>query len=101
MAVYVDDMFATYGHMKMCHMFADSTGELLEFADKIGVARKWIQKQGTYKEHFDICSSKRTKALALGAVAITYPEGVKKLIDERKEHLANGRAIMQYMEGRG
>lgn len=88
MTVFVDDMFATYGRMKMCHLFADSQEELLEFVDKIGVQRKWIQYPGTLREHFDICSSKRLKALSLGAVAITYPEGVKVLMDARK--LASG-----------
>lgn len=99
MTVYVDDMFAPYGRMKMCHLFADSTAELLEFVDKIGVQRKWIQKQGTYREHFDICSSKRDKALSMGAVSIAYPQGVKELIDKRKEHLENGRAIINAMGG--
>lgn len=92
MTVYVDDMFANYGRMKMCHLFADSTEELLEFVDKIGVQRKWIQKQGTIREHFDICSSKRDKAIAIGAVQITYPGDVKTLIDKRKEALKAAQA---------
>ena len=85
MAVYVDDMFAPYRHMKMCHLFADSTDELLAFVDKIGVQRKWLQHPGTYREHFDICTSKRDLAIANGAIQITYPEGVKALIDKRKQ----------------
>ena len=47
MTVYVDNMQASYGRMKMCHMVADSTDELLAMADRIGVARKWLQKAGT------------------------------------------------------
>lgn len=70
--VYVDDMKAKYGRMIMCHMIADSKEELLEMADKIGVARKWIQKEGTPLEHFDICLSKRTLAIEHGALAITW-----------------------------
>ena len=36
--------------------------------DRIGVARKWIQHQGDHvREHFDICSSKRVKAVSEGA----------------------------------
>jgi hypothetical protein len=71
MAVYVDNMKAGFGRMKMCHMIADTTEELLEMVDKIGIKRKWIQDKGTYLEHFDICLSKRKKAVELGAKEIT------------------------------
>lgn len=91
MTVYVDDMFASYGRMKMCHLFADSQQELLEFVDKIGVQRKWIQHAGTIREHFDICSSKRDKAIAIGAKAISYPGDVKLLIDKRKAAIKEAR----------
>lgn len=67
MSVYVDNMRAPFGRMKMCHMMADSTEELLAMADHIGVARKWIQYPGTAKEHFDIALSKRALAVAAGA----------------------------------
>lgn len=50
MTIYVDNMRANYGRMKMCHMVADSTDELLAMADRIGVARKWLQKAGTAHE---------------------------------------------------
>lgn len=55
----------------MCHMTADSTAELLDMADRIGVARKWIQYQGTWKEHFDIALSKRALAVKFGAIEET------------------------------
>lgn len=71
MAVYVDDMQAAYGRMKMCHMAADTTEELLAMADQIGVARKWIQFPGTPKEHFDIALSKRALAVKAGAIEVT------------------------------
>jgi len=58
----------------MCHMIADSTEELLEMADKIGVKRKWIQWAGTPKEHFDICLSKRAMAVLQGAEEISQRE---------------------------
>lgn len=63
MAVYIDLMNAGFGRMKMCHMMADTTEELVQMADKIGVARKWIQHSGTAHEHFDICLSKKKKAI--------------------------------------
>lgn len=65
--VYVDDMHLTemgrFGRMRMCHMIADSTEELLNMAALIGIGARHIQKAGTYKEHFDICVSMRKKAL--------------------------------------
>ncbi len=92
MTVYVDDMNAPFGRMKMCHMFADSTEELQAMADRIGVQRKWIQYPGTIREHFDIALSKRALAVAAGAVEIEYPGGVKKLMDERKQKLLEANA---------
>lgn len=70
MSVYVDDMQAEFRGMIMCHMIADSTAELLQMVDKIGVQRKWIQYPGSPKEHFDICLSKRTLAIKHGAIEI-------------------------------
>lgn len=83
MTVYVDDMRAQYGRMVMCHMLADSTEELLKMADTIGVARRWIQKPGTPYEHFDISLDRRRKAVAAGAVEITWREA-GKIIRERR-----------------
>ncbi len=84
MAVYVDNMRADFGNMKMCHMIADSRKELLAMVDKIGVRRKWIQKKGTYAEHFDICLSKRKLAVAAGAKEVTVRELVTKMYKRRK-----------------
>lgn len=72
--VYVDNMNMPYGRMIMCHMIADTTEELLEMADKIGVARKWIQKKGTYQEHFDISLGAKKKAIEAGAKEISMRE---------------------------
>lgn len=68
MSVYVDNMRAPFGRMVMCHMMADTTEELLTMADKIGVNRKWIQNHGTPREHFDIALTKRSLAIANGAI---------------------------------
>lgn len=72
MTVYVDDMYAPYGSMRLCHMLADTTEELLAMADRIGVQRRWIQHAGTHKEHFDIATTKRSMAVQAGAVRITW-----------------------------
>jgi hypothetical protein len=74
MAVYVDNARLPYGRMMMCHMVADSREELDAMADRIGVKRKWIQKPGTPREHYDICLSARAKALAAGAKEIGWRE---------------------------
>ncbi len=71
MTIYVDNMRAAYGRMLMCHMAADTTDELLAMADKIGVARRWLQKAGTHHEHLDICMSKRAAAVKAGAIEVT------------------------------
>ena len=72
--VYIDSMNARYGNMIMCHMIADTTAELIQMADTIGVKRKWIQYPGTPKEHFDICITKKQLAIANGAKEITWRE---------------------------
>ncbi len=74
MPVYVDNMRAPFRRMKMCHMVADTHDELVAMADKIGVARRWIQKPGTSQEHFDIALSKRKLAVENGAVEVTMRE---------------------------
>lgn len=91
--VYVDDMYnfkkhgtdiGRYGRMKMSHMIADTTEELLQMANKIGIQRKWIQNAGTANEHFDICMSKRKKAIQLGAKEITWRETGEFVLARRK-----------------
>lgn len=74
MAVYVDNMQASFGRMKMCHMIADTEEELSDIAVALGLNLKWWQYRGTRKSHFDVCLSRRRKALTLGAVAISYRE---------------------------
>lgn len=74
MAVYVDDMRANFGRMVMCHMIADTPEELRAMAMRIGVAQKWIQHEGTFKEHFDIAQVKKKSAIYQGAIPITWRE---------------------------
>ena len=85
MSVYVDDMYATFGRMKMCHMVADSTEELNAMADRIGVTRKWIQHPGMPGEHYDVSISARKKAVAFGAVELTMRELTVKIWIPRQE----------------
>ena len=78
MAVYVDNYYLQQqgwaGRMRMSHMIADSTEELLDMVYKIGVDPKHIQYPGTIKEHFDVCNTKRAIAVFHGAKEITFRE---------------------------
>ncbi|MBU9386626.1 DUF4031 domain-containing protein [Burkholderia multivorans] len=75
MTVYVDDMHAIelgrFRRMKMSHMIADTTEELIAMARTIGVNTRWLQHPGEPGEHFDIAKGKRELAIAAGAVPIT------------------------------
>lgn len=86
--VYVDDMYTLsigrFGRMKMSHMIADNSEELIEMAAKIGVDSKWIQYPGQPNEHFDISLSKRRQAVLLGAKEITYRELGEIIWNRRK-----------------
>lgn len=89
--VYVDNYYEVtgrnFGRMKMCHMIADTTEELLQMVDKIGVQRKWIQHAGTANEHFDICLSKRKLAVKYGAMEINFRE-YASMVNERNKLLS-------------
>ena len=76
MVVYVDDyrqraqvrrLTATWSHL-----LADTSEELVGFASRLGLQRRWIQKPGTVHEHFDVTDGMRGRALRMGAVGITY-----------------------------
>ncbi len=69
MSVYVDDVRHRYGRMVMCHMWADTLDELLAMADRVGVARRWLQQPPKASwVHFDVSLAMKAKALAAGAI---------------------------------
>jgi hypothetical protein len=57
----------------------------MEMADRIGVARRWIQHAGTPLEHFDICLSKRALAVQAGAREIDVRETAAIVRRKREE----------------
>lgn len=77
--VYVDNARIPFRRMLMCHLLADSEFELHAMAAAIGVARRWFQG-----DHYDVCLTKRAKAIELGAKAIT----------DRREIVAVRRAFL-------
>jgi hypothetical protein len=89
MAVYVDSLRAPYRGMVMCHMLADSSDELLAMADRIGVDRKHLQDAGTYREHFDICLTRRAAAVQAGALEVSLSE-LGRMIRLRRDGVPRG-----------
>lgn len=85
MTVYVDDAKNPYGRMLMCHMMADTDDELRAMARCIGVDERWHQG-----DHFDICQSKRKRAVELGAIEITQREMVE-IRKRNRERAKEGR----------
>lgn len=92
MPVYVDNMRASYGRMKMCHMVADSMDELLSMADKIGMQRKWFQPLSS--PHFDVSLTKRSAAIAHGAIQVDR----RGLVAAMKRHRDLWRSDPQELE---
>ena len=82
---YVDDTRWPLGRVVMCHLIADSPGELERTADALGLLRSYIQHPGTWKEHLDVSRSKRALAVRLGAREITGREFVAMLRERRLE----------------
>ena len=70
MTIYVDDARHPFGRMIMCHMWTDGPlEELYAMADRIGVARKWLQQPPKAPwVHFDISLGVKAKAIRAGAM---------------------------------
>lgn len=67
------------GHGFWSHLWADSDEELVEFGDKLGLRRRWLQKGSTL--HYDVVEWKRRKALQMGAIPLICgsPEWMEKI----------------------
>lgn len=85
MSVYVDNPIFRYGRMIMCHMLADTLGELHVMADKIGVARRNFQNDAS-TPHYDICKAKRAIAVKHGAI-----EADRRMVVEIIRHHRNAK----------
>lgn len=70
MTVYVDDMAASFGRMRMCHMIADTLEELHTMADRLELQRNWFQRSRS-GPHYDLSKTKRAEAIAFGAREIS------------------------------
>ena len=81
MSVYVDGSLDYAHDSKWCHMIADSTEELHEFAAKLGLEASWFQKGNT--PHYDLRPTKRARAVHLGAIELDREAFVEKLYEIR------------------
>jgi hypothetical protein len=68
MAVYLDNARNPLGRMLMCHMIADTPDELHAMAETIGMKREWFQDTGF--PHYDVCLTRRKRALEAGAIDV-------------------------------
>jgi len=80
--IYIDDYPGRYRGMLSHHLFSDIPGpagekELIEFAESIGMDRRWIQKQGTFFVHFDCMAGMIPRAKAAGAAEVSFKKFVK------------------------
>jgi hypothetical protein len=92
MTVYVDNMRRraqlTGRPANWSHMFADTHAELMAMASEMGLRPEWLQHPGTHREHFDVTDTKRTQALGLGAVAVTYPHDTGRIMTAKRKAVA-------------
>ncbi len=88
--VYIDCINLKYKKMVMNHLFADSLEELHLFVDKLGINRKYFQKNASFP-HYDICLGKKELALKNGAIELkTRRETANKLKElKQKEEYIN------------
>ena len=93
MTIYVDNMHGDArvdrggGRVvtgRWSHLLADGPAELAGFAARLGLRPEWIQYPGTSREHYDIVEAVRRRAVAAGAVPISYPRGTGNLIATKR-----------------
>jgi hypothetical protein len=80
--VYVDDwrQWARVGPIetRWSHLTADDTEELHAFAERLGLRRAWFQDHpDPTRHHYDLTDPARERAIAAGAVAVTWREGAR------------------------
>ena len=83
MSVYVDSLVPCIPSKRWpfsfsCHLFADTEFELSRMAGKLGLKRSWYQT-GKALSHYDLTSSKRRRAIELGAIQLGRREVAEKI----------------------
>lgn len=98
MTVYVDNfrVRARVGLItgRWSHLVTDNPDltELHEFDARIGLQRRWFQTgQHAFRPHYDVTDSKRTEAIAAGAVPIDVFDLVDVLARARTGTVESGK----------
>lgn len=88
--MYVDDFGVPWRGRKWCHLTADSTEELHEFAARLGIPKRGFHHNPArpWKDHYDLPEGAREDALRLGARPIKRREAAARLRAKRAEHRA-------------
>lgn len=69
------------------HLVADSHEELVQIGHRLRLSTAWMQKRGTAREHFDVTSAVRRRAIALGAFPVDYL-GMQTVLQRKVNRMA-------------
>jgi Protein of unknown function (DUF4031) len=86
MAVYVDEPIWESRGRRWCHLTADTSPELHEFASRLGLLRQWFQSKSgrPWHDHYDLPEDVRLQAIACGAQSLTTREMGRRQAERRR-----------------
>lgn len=88
--IYIGTIEFPYRGMIMFHMGSPNLEALHDMAEKLGI-RKWFQDDDDHLHpHYDICKSKKSQALKLGAVEVDDRELINRCYPKLKNFMAGG-----------
>jgi hypothetical protein len=89
--VYIDEPIWGWRGRRWCHLTADATDELHDFAARLGLRRAWFQsKPGRpWHDHYDLPGEVRELALDMGAIPLTTREMGARQASRRQEARAS------------
>ncbi|MDP9401613.1 MAG: DUF4031 domain-containing protein [Actinomycetota bacterium] len=96
LSVYVDEPLWEWRGRRWCHLVADAPEELHALAADLGLRRAWFQSRPgrPWKDHYDLPQEERERAIALGAVPLSFRETgallARKRAAEREPRGADG-----------
>ena len=80
MAVWVDPLMDLGWSLgPSCHLMADTSVELHDFAARLGMRRSWFQDKGRLS-HYDLTARRRERAVSLGALELDSRASVRRAL---------------------